>query len=308
MHRTVQITVSPAQTDGLLQALAAIEEVVGLTVQRGVSVKPPGDVLTVTTLNRGADKVLKAVQTANEQAPVSVVTAELASISDPVHQAAISQDYDQAIWEEMETGLRHQGRITVNFLVLMALGGSIAAVGLVSEPGPQAVAFVASSVIAPGFEPVTKIPLGLVLRRWTVLKMGLSSLVAGYSVLIATAALTFLLLLQLGVTSVPEFASNPEIERLAHPGAKELIFSSCGALAGAIMVAAYRRIVIAGPLIALVIVHAAALIGMGLVCGRFDLAGEGLERLGVDVGLIVGLGSLVFGLKQALLHQRKSLV
>jgi hypothetical protein len=32
-------------------------------------------------------------------------------LSDPDHQHAI----DEAIWEELETGLRHQGRITSNY-------------------------------------------------------------------------------------------------------------------------------------------------------------------------------------------------
>ncbi|MBA3439735.1 MAG: hypothetical protein H0T92_07695 [Pyrinomonadaceae bacterium] len=73
----------------------------------------------------------------------------------------------------METGLRHQGRMNANYVVLMALGGAIAAFGLVSEPAPQAIAFVAASIIAPGFEPLAKIPLGLALGHWNVVKRGL---------------------------------------------------------------------------------------------------------------------------------------
>jgi hypothetical protein len=73
----------------------------------------------------------------------------------------------------METGLRHQGRATPNFLALMALGGAVAALGLVSNPVPQAIAFIASAIIAPGFEPLAKVPLGGVLGRWNVVKRGL---------------------------------------------------------------------------------------------------------------------------------------
>jgi hypothetical protein len=74
------------------------------------------------------------------------------------------------------------------------------------------------------------------------------------------------------------------------------------------MIAAYRRSVIAGPLITLVIIHAAAMVGLALACGRFDLAEEGLERVGLDMLLIVGLGALVFALKQVSVHHRKPLV
>lgn len=95
----------------------------------------------------------------------SFVTAEIASLSDPSHQHAIDHDIDEAIWEELETGLRHQGRITSNYLLLMAVGGIIAAAGVLAELAVATVAYVASAIIAPGFEPVAKIPLGIVLRR-----------------------------------------------------------------------------------------------------------------------------------------------
>ena len=55
---------------------------------------------------------------------------------------------DEAIWEEIETGPRHQGRISANYLLLMALGGAIAATGLVAEPVPQTIAFVSVGIIA----------------------------------------------------------------------------------------------------------------------------------------------------------------
>ena len=54
---------------------------------------------------------------------MSVATAEVASFIDPKHPHAVDRDVDEALWEEMETGLRHQGRVTSNYLTLMALGG-----------------------------------------------------------------------------------------------------------------------------------------------------------------------------------------
>jgi len=108
--------------------------------------------------------VLKLAQEISKQGTVSVITAELASMNDPLQQKAINNDVDEAIWEEMDTGLCHQGRVTANFIVLMALGRCIAAAGLVSDPAHQAIAFAAYAIITPGFEPIAKIPLGLVRR------------------------------------------------------------------------------------------------------------------------------------------------
>lgn len=308
MHRSLSLTVPPATTANLARELAALDEVIGLSVTAGASLKPSGDVLTVHVLNRGMDKVLKCVAANQGHGTISLATAELASIIDPKHSEAVDNDVDEAIWEEMEAGLRHQGRVTSNYLALMAAGGVVAAVGLVSEDTPQAIAFVAASVIAPGFEPLVKIPLGLVLRRWEVLRLGLVSASAGYATLILAAALTFLCLRVTGGAELKEFVDNPEVHRLGHPTAKDLVVSGAAALAGAVMVSAFRRSVIAGPLIALVTIHAAAAIGVALVVGRFDLAGGALQRLGLDVGLILPLCAAVFALKQAFVHQRRSLV
>ena len=305
MHRTIEITVLPEQTNQLLQNLEKMPHVLGLSVQRGASVKPRGDVLTVRTLNRGADEVMKLAQAAEKYGPVSVTTAELASINDRQQQPVINSDVDEAIWEEMETGLRHQGKITSNFLLLMALGGVIATIGLVSDPAHQAIAFVACAIIAPGFEPVAKIPLGLILRNWDVVWMGLKSVLAGYILLIIAAAATFWLLLALDVTTKDELLQNLAVEHLVHPTWKEILVSACGAMAGIVMLLAYRRNVIAGPLIALSLIPATALIGIALVIGRLDLVGEGLERLGLDILLIVGAGIVLVALKQMRVHQRQ---
>ncbi len=54
--------------------------------------------------------------------------------------------------------LRHQGRPTANYLVLMALGGAVAATAFVATGSPQTISLVAASIIAPGFEPLARYP------------------------------------------------------------------------------------------------------------------------------------------------------
>ncbi|RPD49584.1 DUF389 domain-containing protein [Hymenobacter sediminis] len=308
MHRTIELTIPPHLTDSLQAELTSLEEVIGLTLQRGASLKPAGDVLIVHVLNRGADEVLRRVQTAVPKAELSAVTSEATSFISPDSHHVIRGDRDEAIWEEMESGLRHQGRITVNYLLLMALGGVIAAVGLVSEPVPQAVAFVASAIIAPGFDSMTTVALALVLRRWDLLGRALASAGAGYAALMLAAAATSALLVGVGEMDAQMLAGNAEVQHLAHPRWMELLVAAAGALAGVVMLAAFRRSFQAGPLIAMAFIPAAALVGAGLAVGRPDLAWEGLQRFGADWGFILVLGAPFLWLKQRFLHRRQPLV
>ena len=307
MHRTIEITLAPEAADRLVEALTHVEGVVGLSRHRGASVMPPGDVVIVHALNRGADEVLRTAAAAGGDGPLSVVTAEVASISDAEHQDAIDRDRDEAVWEELETGLRHQGRVTPNFLYLMALGGVVAAAGALAEPSVAAVAYVASAVIAPGFESVAKLPLGLVLRRGAVLWAGVQSTLAGYAVLILAAAATYLLLAALGAVEPSTFLESDALRHTREPGATILTIAAAGAVAGVVIQAAYRRSVIAGALVAMRLIEAAAVTGIAVAVGRLDIALDGLGRLGIDMGFVVIAGLVVFGLKQLLVHRRSPL-
>jgi Domain of unknown function (DUF389) len=309
MHRTIEITVPPSCTDELIGQLEQEEHVINLSVVREASIKPPGDVLTVHVLNRGADQVMRLAEGAHKEGgDVSVSTSELSSIVDPKHERKVANDVDEALWEEAETGLRHQSRITANYLGLMTLGGVVAATGLVVESTPQAISVVAAAIIAPGFEPLAKIPMGLALRRWDVARRGLSSAAAGYLALVLSAALAFLVLRLTGVVTVEEFVGNSQVEELANPTLREILVSTCGALAGMVMMLSYRLNLIPGALIALMIIEAAAMVGMALAAGELELMFEGLERLSLDVLLIVMGGIIVMVLKQIIFHRRAPMV
>jgi hypothetical protein len=154
MHHQIDVTVPAAATDEVIEELEDHDGVLALTLQRGGSLKPEGDVLSLHVLNRSIDSVLAAVDRAREHGPVTVGTVRVESMVATGAQDAIEDDADESPWEEFERTLRHHGRMSVNYLALMALGGAIAVAGLLSPPVPQALALAASAIIAPAFEPV----------------------------------------------------------------------------------------------------------------------------------------------------------
>ncbi len=308
MHRTIELAVPSAATDDLLRDLAADQDVIGLAVNRGASIKPHGDAVTVHVLNKGADEVLRRMERARTHGLVSAATAEVATLIDPEQNDHVITDVDEAGWEEVESALRHQARITANYLALMALGGAVAAVGLTEEPVAQATAFLGSALLAPAYEPLAGFSFGVALKRGDIMRRAAWSAFCGYIALVLSAALTFGGFVFAGVTTAEELASNPAIETLSHPGAKGIAFTIAGSLAGMILMTAYRRSVIGGALMLLAIIPAASLAGAGAACGRWDLAKEGVERVLLDVAAIWICGALVVWLKQRFVHKRKSSV
>ncbi len=306
MHHTVEVSLPAVATDVLIPDLEKLDGVISLSVQRGDSVKPPGDVIVVHTLNRTVDDVLRLADGAREYGTVVVSTDAVQSLNSPGDQRKIDDDADESPWEEFERGLRHNGRVSKNYLALMALGGGIVVAGLLSPPVPQAVALVASAILAPAFEPVAKLALGIVRGSTYAIRRALFSIATGYVTLAAAGGVAFLVLRALGLAAPKTLATSEGLHMIVDPTAGDWLVAAGGAVAGLVIVTSFREAVLAGALVALALVPAAATVGMGLAAGDLILALEGLQRTAIDMALVVVLGSAVVALKHVAVHRRRA--
>tara|TARA_R110002050_G_scaffold116899_2_gene233476 strand:- start:43 stop:969 length:927 start_codon:yes stop_codon:yes gene_type:complete len=305
MHRNIEVAVPTHLTPIILQSLLHNPNVINVVINEKASLKPVGDSLSLFVLNKGADEVLKIIAKNTQGEEYTVTTSEVASLNDPVHQEKIDQDVDEAIWEEMETGLRHNGRLTENFCTLMFVGGIIAAVCLVSDMPDLIFAFIAASIIAPGLEPLAKIPLGIVLGNKSVLTTGLKASVVGYSLLILAAGLSFWIMQEFGTVTKEDFLQNKVTQGLMKFKVAHFLLSLAAATASIIMYLSYRRNVIAGPLIALIFIPAAAAMGIALYLQEWGYILQFLKRLLIDVSIFLGVGVILISYKQKVVHKRK---
>jgi hypothetical protein len=177
----------------------------------------------------------------------------------------LAEDVDEALLEEVQSDLRVQSRATANYLILMGLGGAIAARGFaVRQPTEQALSFVAGAIVAPGFEPLAKVSVGLGLGRRGAAARDLGSAALGYLVLALSEALCFLALRLVGAVSVGGFVGNPGVHSVAHLAPRGVLLSACGALGGMLMLTTHRQYLLPGALIALRAIESAALVASRL--------------------------------------------
>lgn len=305
MHRSVSIAVAPERTDELLEELQRFEKhVVTISVQRGASIKPPGDVVDIQVLNRGISAVLEVIERHRFEGTLSVASSQVDSISDEDHEQALNNDIDEAPWDDVRAQLREHTQPGINFVGLMFLGGVVAACGLVSSPTSQALALVASSIMAPAFEPIAELSLGVVLRRRDLLWRGARSAALGYVLVIVAGALTMLLLGATSSDMTERFITNHHVGELANPSASNLLVSAAGAIAGGLVITAYRMALLAGPIVALQIVSSAAMVGVAAAAGEWHLSAQALERFAIDAVFIFLGGGLVFWIKERFVHRR----
>ncbi|WP_433798984.1 DUF389 domain-containing protein [Actinomycetospora sp. CA-084318] len=303
MHHTVEMSVPSAAADETLRALEKIDGVLSLYIERGVGVKPEGDVITAHTLNRSVDDVLAVVAEAERHGPIAVVTGGAESMVATGAQGAIDDDADESPWEEFERRLRHHGRLSLNYVLLMTIGGAIAVAGLLSPPVPQALALAAAAVLTPAFEPVGELAVALVRRSGYAIRRGLVSMLVGYLLLAVGGGLAFLVLRALGLASPKTLASSEGMHLVIDPTAADWLVAAGGAVAGLLIITSFRQAVLAGALIALALVPAGGVLGMGVAALDPELALQGLQRLAEDVALVLVLGGLVVIGKDRLKHR-----
>jgi uncharacterized membrane protein len=306
VHRHIEISAPPQATDGLLAELRALPGVITLSVRRGDSVTPPGDIITVTALNPEADAVLRAAERAGRSGAVAVATGTVDSLIAPAARDAVRADEDEALWEEAETALRRHTRPNLNLFMAAAGGGVAVATALAaSSPVTEATALVAAAIIAPVFEPLARIGLGVVNRHRRMMTGALGALVMTYVVVALAALVTMLVLRLAGDGAVSDFLRSSTAIEVQHPPLDNLLLSAAGAVTGAIMVAAGRYTVLAGPIIALQLIPALGVIGIGIELGDGGVALRGLGRLGIDAGFVLVACLLVFTYKHRAVHDRR---
>nr|MBA3835965.1 DUF389 domain-containing protein [Sphingomonas sp.] len=237
MPRTIQATVDSDITDELLARLGSIDGVTGLLVHRGASVQPQGDVLVVQATNEASRAVLERLSELDADRLQSIESAEPSSRIAREYQNGLDRESNETIWEEMASLLRRDTNLSANYLLLMFLSGMVAAVGLWTD---TVHIVVGAMVIAPGFEPLLRIPFGLIGGPRVLASRGVLSSVVGYLLLALGAALAALLLAAVDPSRSADLHSREWVGYWSQVTATGVLTAIVGGAAGAVIVTAQR--------------------------------------------------------------------
>jgi len=306
MPRIVQIALPPEQTEALIGEIKQLDGLIGLTVQRGVSLLPPGDVISADLTTHALHELARLLDRhgIGRGAGNSIRTTQPLGIISPRHIQALRQDPSDALWEEMEATVVHESNMSISGLLLMAFSGIVAAVGISTDALHLVIG---AMVIAPGFEPISRIALGAV-SGGGAFRRGLADTAKAYLVLAFAAFATGLILPTMGVPVpggkgdyLPAGILSAYWSSITAPA---LLVSAVASATGGLLIAVNRSVLTAGVMIALALIPAATLTGMALSAGDFDLFARSLLRWVIEVTLVGGFSALIFLWKRTSLHRR----
>lgn len=294
MPRTVTVAVPSDQTDSLVQRIRGVDGLLSLRLQKGISLQPSGDVITIEVTNRFLHPLMKLLDDHGVgQTPGSSITlSESTGMISSSYAEAIAGDTSEATWEEAETIIGKESNMTASALLVMGISGIVAAVGIATNALHLVIG---AMVIAPGFQPIVRFSLGFVSGSigW---RRGLYTTVQGYLALIAGAVVATLLLRAFETPPLGEKGSYlPPGTLLSYWTTitpSSILVTLAGGLAGTLLVITRRSVLTAGVMIVLALVPTAAIIGMAAISGEMALVAKGALRWAIEVGGIT-LTSLI---------------
>ena len=301
MPRTVEVTVPPERRAALLERVEAMDGVAAILVHPGVSHTPRGDLVVMRGTNQAAEEATRIACELGLVNEGSVTINEPLGLVSGERRRRIANDSSESTWEEIDTLLRRDTNPSHNFLALMALAGAVAGMGLTLD---TLHIVLGAMLIAPGFEPLVRIAFGAASGLGDTARRGVVATVISYLALAAGAVVGMLVAAWLNPTvdlgSVPEQRWVQYWTSFKWTGVAIGVFAG---LAGATVVNSHQTVFATGVMIALALVPAMAIFGMGLAIGEIGLAMRGLGRWGVDVGCVLATSLVVFGIKRALVRR-----
>jgi uncharacterized membrane protein len=204
----------------------------------------------------------------------------------------------------MASLLEQDSNVGLNFLALMFVSGAIAAAGLW---GDALHLVIGAMVIAPAFEPLLRIPFGLIAGPRAVATRALQSCAWGYLMMAAGGLVAALILQALEPDVATNLRERTWVRYWSSFTPAGTLASVFGAVGGAIVVCGLRSVLTTGVMITMALIPSMALVGMGLFTADFALAGMGFARWVVDAGLVLVISGIVLALKQRFLHRRRAM-
>ena len=297
---SLRISVPEGLTDDVVALLREAGSVTGLSVLRGASVIPPGDVVTADIAREGANPVLDALRELGVHREGTVRIDPVDTwLSHPAFEAereAPGASADAVVWTQVGNRAYQDSELNWTYLSFMVLATLIAGVAIVLD---SSILVIGAMVLGPEFGPIAAIGVALVRRRANLLAIATRTLVLGFAVGILATFLAGLLGRALGwVTYEDIVGPRPGTAFIYSPDRWTLVVAVIAAAAGVLSLTSARTGGLSGVFISVTTVPAAGNIALGLAFGAWsEVWGSGLQ-LGLNLVAMAAAGWATLALQQ----------
>ena len=301
----LRLNVPTELSDAVVELLVDHECATNVTVQRGVSLMPAGDLIECDVARELAGEViarLKALGLGERGGIlVSTPTAWPFAAARRLERAAPGDPEDAVIWDSVIDQAYAASRPTVTFHVFLALATLLAAIAVITD---SAVLVIGAMVVGPEFGTVAAVAIGVVFLRWKLSLEALRLLVLSFAVSIVVVALLSYVADVTGlVTSEMVSRPRPQTGFIWHPDRWSFIVALIAGAAGVLALSTSKANAMVGVFISVTTVPAAG--NLALALGTWtprEISGS-LAQLGVNLAGMILSGVVVLAVQRALWHR-----
>jgi uncharacterized hydrophobic protein (TIGR00271 family) len=226
----------------------------------------------------------------------------LGVLADRADEDAPGEAADAVIWDELVARTGEDSTLTGTFLAFMVLATVLAAIGVVTD---SPVTVVGAMVVGPEFGPLAGLAVGVVRRRFGLVRRGTIALVAGFAAAIVMTALLSLLARAVGLISPGDITGgNRETEFIYHPGWFSLITAIVAGTAGMLSLTSSKSAALVGVFISVTTIPAAGNAAVGGVLGQWRETWQSLAQLGINLVGITAAGAITLLARRAATRAR----
>ena len=265
---------------------------VGVVAVRAVGESSDGWEVTADLARECADGVLDALHgfdvCDHGMIVIEPLDTAIGSLVDRAERDAPGEGSDVVIWDELADRTGQDSTLTGTFVAFMVLATLLASIGVVTD---SPITIVGAMVVGPEFGPLAGIAVGIMRRRFGIVRRAGIALLVGFPVAIVVAALLALLARGTGLISPSDVTgANRQTEFIYHPGWFSLITALVAGCAGMLSLTSSKSAALVGVFISVTTIPAAGNAAVGAVLGQSSETWKSLAQLGINLVGILGAG------------------
>ena len=286
----------PDKTAQALDILRAHAGVAHLVVHRGVAVSPEGDLVEADIAREAADEIVEALCVLELDhtggITLEAIDTALSDAADDAEEKAPGEGADAVVWQELLSRTGEESRLNVTFLAFLTIACLLAAVGVLTD---SAVTIVGAMVVGPEFGPLAALAVGVVLRRWDLVRLAGAALAIGFPLAMVVTLGGALLVRVTDVFGAQAFElkRHSEVDFVFSVGVPSLVVAMLAGAAGMRAMTAAKSAALVGVFFSVTSVPAAGYAGVAAVAGEWNRCVQSVGQLLVNLLGIVAAAAIV---------------
>jgi uncharacterized hydrophobic protein (TIGR00271 family) len=280
----------PASLCASVEAVLRAEPTISsLTVHRGASLAPQGDVFLADLPRETANALVDSLMGLGVQhegtvtlTPVGTWISRRGLVAE---RRAPGRSPDSVVWAEVTERAYSETELTWTYVSFMILATLLAAIAIVTD---SAILVIGAMVLGPEFVPIAALGLGMVRRRPALVRRAVHTLVIGFAISIAVVAAVALVARATGVIDLSQIeGARPGTAFIYTPNWWSLTVSVLAGAAGVLSLTAAKGSGLVGVFISVTTIPASGNVALAIVFGVWSEVLGSTAQLAIN---IIGMG------------------